>query len=199
MIRDRRRSLAGGLWGRHADPGNLRSCCLIAAPVNGPLFSNILNDVTGLVVVASEDDARCRGRWSSGLAGGAWLWRLLQHLVVLNAIRKPGLVDCGAKTSSGSAFRISFRIPYIYIWPQVWRSISRLSQAKDLTLMLDFGRRQLQHYPASQYGPVARQLENLDERCVRSDDGLVRDRVGGHFPDCAPARRHRYLDSLVEE
>lgn len=65
-------------------------------PVNGPLFSNILNDVTGLVVVASEDVRGVEGALVTlDWLGAHGFGRLLQHtVVVLNAIQKTrSLVD----------------------------------------------------------------------------------------------------------
>lgn len=113
-------------------------------PVNGPLFSNILNDVTGLVVVASEDVRGVEERWSLWTGWGAWLWpvasahcgcsqRNPENPVTcgLRGRRKPvqearsGFLSDSLRPASGHGFGGRFQ----------------LSQAKDTQRRAGFGRR----------------------------------------------------------
>ncbi len=116
VIRDRRLSLARRTMGRHAIlETHYGDRLLDCGTVNGPLFSNITNDdVTGLVVVASER-ARCRGALdvTPGLAGAHGFGRLLQHTGCSQRNQNPvHLWIAGPpKNQLGSASRISFGFP----------------------------------------------------------------------------------------
>lgn len=164
-------------------------------PVNGPLFSNILNDVTGLVVVASEDVRGVEERWSlwtgwgrmalAGCFSTLWLFSTQS--------RKPGHLWIAGppKTSSGSAFRISFGFPTTRIWPRVWRSISALSSEGHATPCWIWPAAWHSTIRLSEYGPVARTVGKPgSKRCVRSDDGLVETELAAISPTAHRARRH---------
>lgn len=164
-------------------------------PVNGPLFSNILNDVTGLVVVASEDVRGVEERWSlwtgwgrmalAGCFSTLWLFSTQS--------RKPGHLWIAGppKTSSGSAFRISFGFPTTRIWPRVWRSISALSSEGHATPCWIWPAAWHSTIRLAEYGPVARTVGKPgSKRCVRSDDGLVETELAAISPTAHRARRH---------
>lgn len=126
-------------------------------PVNGPLFSNILNDVTGLVVVASEDVRGVEGALVTlDWLGAHGFGRLLQHtVVVLNAIQKTrSLVDCGAAENQ---FRKRvpdfFRIPYDpHLATGLAVDFSSLKR-RTRNAVLDLAGGLAQHYPASRVRP----------------------------------------------
>jgi MinD-like ATPase involved in chromosome partitioning or flagellar assembly len=123
-------------------------------PVNGPLFSKIVTDVTGLVVVASQDVRGVEG----ALATLDWLHahgfdRLLQHTVVaLNAIQKSRpLID---RKAVENQFRKRvpevFRVPYDpHLATGLAVDFTALKQqTRDAVLALAGG--VAQHYPAGQ-------------------------------------------------
>lgn len=164
-------------------------------PVNGPLFSNILNDVTGLVVVASEDVRGVEGAlvtltgWGRMALAGCFstLW------LFSTQSRKPGHLWIAGppKTSSGSAFRISFGFPTTRIWPRVWRSISALSSEGHATPCWIWPAAWHSTIRLAEYGPVARTVGKPgSKRCVRSDDGLVETELAAISPTAHRARRH---------
>lgn len=164
-------------------------------PVNGPLFSNILNDVTGLVVVASEDVRGVEG----ALVTLDWLGRMalagcFSTLWLFSTqSRKPGHLWIAGppKTSSGSAFRISFGFPTTRIWPRVWRSISALSSEGHATPCWIWPAAWHSTIRLAEYGPVARTVGKPgSKRCVRSDDGLVETELAAISPTAHRARRH---------
>lgn len=136
-------------------PGRFMLDC--GTPVNGPLFSNILNDVTGLVVVASEDVRGVEGALVTlDWLGAHGFGRLLQHtVVVLNAIQKTrSLVDCGAAENQ---FRKRvpdfFRIPYDpHLATGLAVDFSSLKR-RTRNAVLDLAGGLAQHYPASRVRP----------------------------------------------
>lgn len=164
-------------------------------PVNGPLFSNILNDVTGLVWWHPKTCAVSRERWSlwtgwgrmalAGCFSTLWLFSTQS--------RKPGHLWIAGppKTSSGSAFRISFGFPTTRIWPRVWRSISALSSEGHATPCWIWPAAWHSTIRLAEYGPVARTVGKPgSKRCVRSDDGLVETELAAISPTAHRARRH---------
>lgn len=126
-------------------------------PINGPLFSEIVNDVTGLVVMASEDVRGVEG----ALATLDWLeahgfGRLLQHtVVVFNAIHKSkSFVDCEAVENQ---FRK--RVPDFYRIPYDPHLATGLAvdfaslKRKTRKAVLDLAGGLAQYYPASRVRP----------------------------------------------
>lgn len=126
-------------------------------PVNGPLFSKIVNSVTGLVVVASDDVRGVEG----ALATLEWLdahghTRLLQHtVVVLNAIRKTKpFVDFGIVENQ---FRK--RVPDFYRMPYDPHLATGLAveygslKRKTRNALMDLVGGVAQHYPVIRAQP----------------------------------------------
>lgn len=107
--------------------------------------------------------------------------------------RKPGHLWIAGppKTSSGSAFRISFGFPTTRIWPRVWRSISALSSEGHATPCWIWPAAWHSTIRLAEYGPVARTVGKPgSKRCVRSDDGLVETELAAISPTAHRARRH---------
>lgn len=126
-------------------------------PVNGPLFSKVANDVTGLVVVASEDVRGVEG----ALVTLDWLEahgfsRLLPHtVVVLNAIHKSkSFVDCEAVENQFRKRVLDFyRIPYDpHLATGLAVDFASLKR-KTRKSVLDLAGGLSQHYPASRVRP----------------------------------------------